>query len=135
MLNLLFPWCCFYHTTHDHPNFDWILTHAWHRNFQLGLAGKCLFIKRRIFVLNELSRRFTSDRSLVHANVSITVLSLPLKLNEIAEPHSNARKTAKPPTEEPDNFILRNLNYRYHSNKSRHYFRMKTFLRDNYFFE
>jgi len=37
---------------------------------------------------------FTSDRSLVHASVSMTVLSLPLKLNAIVEPHSSTKKTA-----------------------------------------
>lgn len=40
---------------------------------------------------------FTSERSLVHARVSMTVLSLPLKLNAMVEPHSNTRTAdAKP---------------------------------------
>lgn len=39
-------------------------------------------------------QRFTSDRSLVHASVSMTVLSFPLKLSATAEPHSSTRKTA-----------------------------------------
>lgn len=37
---------------------------------------------------------FTSDRSMVHANVSMTVLSLPLKLSETVEPQSSTRSTA-----------------------------------------
>lgn len=32
---------------------------------------------------------------MVHANVSMTVLSLPLKLNATAEPHNTAKKTAE----------------------------------------
>lgn len=50
---------------------------------------------------------FTSDRSLVHASVSMTVLSLPLKLNAIVEPHNSIRRTADAKPVVAEDFIFK----------------------------